>query len=80
MDPQSLHIKIWKELFKGFEKVQSFVIFSHGTVVIFDESQNDKDNAISKAVDIMEVINENKIEDVNVLRFKGQGDNILENI
>ena len=76
MDPQSLHIKTWKELFKGFEKVQSFVIFSHGTVVIFDESQNDKDNAISKAVDIMEVINENKIEDVNVLRFKGQGSNI----
>ena len=42
MDPESLHIKTWKEVFEGFERANSYVIFSHGTVVIFDETHKDK--------------------------------------
>ena len=71
MDPQSLHIKTWKELLKGFERVKSYVVFSHGTVVIFEADQNDKDDAISKAVDIMEGMDEKKTEGFNALKYKG---------
>ena len=41
MDPESLHIKSWKELLDGFERAKSYVIFSHGTVVIFDKTHKE---------------------------------------
>ena len=71
MDPQSLHIKTWKELLKGFERVKSYVVFSHGTVVIFEVDQNGKDDAISKAVDIMEALDEKNTEGASALKYKG---------
>ena len=71
MDPQSLHIKTWKELLLGFERVKSYVIFSHGTVVIFEEAQNEQNDAISKAVDIIEALDEKNTEGTSALKCKG---------
>lgn len=38
MNSTSNAVKVWKETFKGFIKVKAFVVFSYGSIVVFEDS------------------------------------------
>ena len=68
------YVEAWKEILGTFLRVKSFVVFGHGSVVVFSESQGDYELTVSKAVDIMEDainIEDKKVENSTVLRMKG---------
>ena len=37
-DMEAAYIKEWKKIFKGFLRVKAYVVFSHGSVVLFHAS------------------------------------------
>jgi len=47
------YINMWKELLEGFANMRGFVVFSHGSVVILEESHDTEESAREEALDVM---------------------------
>lgn len=55
MESTEAYVETWKEIFKGFIKVKSFVVFANGSVVIFSDSQGDLETTKNAAIGLLKV-------------------------
>ena len=73
----STYIDICEKLFKDYGPVKSYVVFSNGSVVIFQDSQNKADADLQTInVDAIKTMinfkNSNSENDVNVMKVNGK--------
>ena len=72
----STYIDICEKLFKDYGPVTSYVIFSNGSVVIFQDSQNNATDLQTINVDAIKTMinfkNSNSENDINVMKVNGK--------
>ena len=69
----SKYIDIWQKIFKDYSPVQSYVVFAHGSVVIFKESHKNEEEIRNQALELMDKIEPpNSLNDVSVMKVKGK--------
>ena len=69
----SKYIDIWQKIFKDYSPVQSYVVFAHGSAVIFKESHNNEDEIRNQALEFMNKIKfPNSLNDVSIMKVKGK--------
>lgn len=72
---QARYIQRWRDIFKGFEALKAFAVFSHGSVVIFKDPPGDVAALEAKAVEKMAkfgpVMAGTPAGDFNVMKVKG---------
>jgi hypothetical protein len=73
---QSKYIVRWKEIFKDYKGVKAFVVFSHGSCVIFPEAITNSAAAKAKAKEIMKnygpVVAGTPAGNFNVMKVQGR--------
>ena len=76
MAETSTYIDICEKLFKDYGPVKSYVIFSNGSVVIFQDSQNSAADLQTINVDAIKTMinfkNSNSENDINVMKVNGK--------